>query len=196
MLDDVCYEWESRCNMVLGFDYIEEIWQKDVNNYIFKQFDGKIERKGGYVKDLSELDNDLPIVNKALVDFMLTGVPVEKTISDCDDMVMFQRICKRGSSYQYVEWNNKRLDNKCFRIFASVDPNDGAVYKVKSVGGKKQKDKFANTSKNSFIENGDVNGVTVTPRLDKQWYIDLALTRLEQYGVGGQDDIFSWIRKD
>ena len=36
----------------------------------------------------------------------------------------------------------------------------------------------------------------VPSRLDKQWYIDLALTRLEQYGVGGQDDIFSWIRKD
>lgn len=196
MLDDVCYEWESRCNMVLGFDYIEEIWQKDVNNYIFKQYDGKIERKGSYVKELSELDNDLPIVNKALVDFMLTGTPVEKTIGNCDDMVMFQRICKRGGSYDFVEWNNQKLDNKCFRIFASVDPNDGTVYKVKSGKEKDRKDKFANTSKNSFIENGDVTDMKVPSRLDKQWYIDLALTRLEQYGVGGQDDIFSWIRKD
>lgn len=33
-LDDICYEWEHRTGMGLGFDLIDEIWQKDVNNYI------------------------------------------------------------------------------------------------------------------------------------------------------------------
>ena len=36
-VDDVCYEWESRTGMKLDFDYIREIWQKDVNNYVFVQ---------------------------------------------------------------------------------------------------------------------------------------------------------------
>lgn len=186
-LDDICYEWESRCDMVLGFDYIEEIWQKDVNNYIFRQFDGKIECKGAYVKELNPLDNDLPILNKALVDYILHGIAPETTINGCDDMIMFQKICKKGGSYAYVEWNNQKFDNKCFRIFASNRMDDGTVYKVKGNG---RRDKMANTSDHSFIENGDITSAKVSERLNKQWYIDLAWTRLEQYGAGGQYGLF------
>ena len=34
--DDICYEWEQRTGMKLAFDVITEIYQKDVNNYVFK----------------------------------------------------------------------------------------------------------------------------------------------------------------
>lgn len=179
-VDDICYEWESRCNMELEFDYISEIWQKDVNGYLFTQFDGKIERKGAYVKELSSMDNDLPILNKALVDYMLKGVPVEKTINECDELIMFQKIGKLTSNYDYVLWNGKRYYNKCFRMFASTYPSDEAVKKVKANG---RNDKFANTSHHSFIENGDITESKITARLDKGWYIDEAKKRLEQYGV-------------
>lgn len=179
-VDDICYEWESRCNMELEFDYISEIWQKDVNNYVFTQFDGKIERKGAYVKELSSMDNDLPILNKALVDYMLKGVPVEDTVNNCDELIMFQKIGKLTSNYDYVLWNGKRYYNKCFRMFASTYPSDEAVKKVKTGG---RADKFANTSQNSFIENGDITESKITSRLDKNWYIAEAKKRLEQYGV-------------
>ena len=33
-IDDICFEWEQRTKMNLGFDFIKEIYQKDVNNYI------------------------------------------------------------------------------------------------------------------------------------------------------------------
>ena len=179
-VDDICYEWEQRCNMELEFDYIKEIFQKDVNSYLFTQFDGKVERKGAYVKDLSPMDNDLPILNKALNDYMLKGIPVEKTINDCDELIMFQKICKLTSNYDYVTHNDKKYDNKCFRVFASRLLTDGPVKKIKSDG---RADKFANTSVNSFIENGDVTEMLVPRKLDKEWYIDEAEKRLEQYGV-------------
>lgn len=182
-VDDICYEWESRCNMELEFDYISEIWQKDVNNYVFKQFDGKVERKGAYVKELSPMDNDLPILNKALIDYMLKGVPVEETVNNCDELVMFQKIGKLTANYDYVTWNDKKYYNKCYRMFASASSFDGAVKKVKIKDGKLRFDKFANTSQNSFIENGDITGVKVPMRLDKNWYIGEAIKRLEQYGV-------------
>ena len=180
LVDDICYEWESRCNMELEFDYIQEIFQKDVNNYLFVQFDGKVERKGAYVKDLSPMDNDLPILNKALNEYMLKGIPVEKTIRECDDLIMFQKICKLTANYDYVMHNNKKFTNKCFRIFASRADYDGPVKKVKSDG---RADKFANTSMHSFIENGDVTERRTPIRLDKSWYIAEAKKRLEQYGV-------------
>ena len=98
-IDDICYEWESRTGMQLGFDIIKEIWQKDVNNYVFKFEDGKIERKGGYVKPLTELDNDLPIVNKALVANMIDGLPVEDVINSCIYLKDFQKIVKVSNKY-------------------------------------------------------------------------------------------------
>ena len=183
LVDDICYEWESRTDMVLGFDYISEIWQKDVNNYVFTQFDGKIERKGAYVKELGPMDNDLPILNKALIDYMLQGVPVEKTINDCNELVMFQKIGKLTSNYDYVTHNDKKYYNKCYRMFASASSFDGPVKKVKVKDGKLRFDKFANTSENSFIENGDITDAKVPMRLDKSWYISEAIKRLEQYGV-------------
>ena len=180
-VDDICYEWETRCSMVLEFDYIKEIWQKDVNNYVFVQYDGKIERKGGYVKDLSPMDNDLPIVNRALNEYMLNGVPVEQTIMNCNKLIEFQKICKLTSNYDYVMHNGKTYRNKCYRIFASALTTDGSVYKVKA--GVDRRDKFSNTSEHSFIDNGDVTNKSVPTKLDRQYYINLALERLNQYGV-------------
>lgn len=180
LVDDICYEWEERTDMKLGFDYIKEIWQKDVNNYVFVQYDGKIERKGAYVKELSPMDNDLPIINKALVDYMLKGVPVEDTINNCDNLVDFQKICKLSSKFDHVTHNEKTYYNKCYRVFASRSSFDGPVKKIKVDG---RADKFANTSMVSFIENGDITKAKVPMRLDRNWYIDLAKERLQQYGV-------------
>jgi hypothetical protein len=182
LVDDICYEWESRCNMELEFDFIKEIWQGDVNNYVFKQFDGKIERKGAYVKELSSMYNDLPIINKAILDLMLKGIPIEQTINECDELVMFQKICKLTSNYSYVTWNNKKYYNKCYRVFASNSSFDGPVKKIKADG---RADKFATTSVNSFIENGDLRDVKVPMRLDKDWYIAEAKKRAEKFCLGG-----------
>jgi DNA polymerase len=132
------------------------------------------------VKELGPMDNDLPILNKALNDYMLKGIPVETTINNCDELVMFQKISKLTSNYDYVTHNDKKYYNKCYRIFASTYSSDGPVKKIKTGG---RADKFANTSENSFIENGDITGVKVPMRLDKGWYINEAIKRLEQYGV-------------
>ena len=129
------------------------------------------------------MDNDLPILNKALIDYMLKGIPVETTVNDCDELVMFQKIGKLTTNYDYVTHNDKKYYNKCFRMFASTSSFDGPVKKVKLKDGKLRFDKFANTSQNSFIENGDITGVKIPMRLDKSWYIAEAIKRLEQYGV-------------
>lgn len=178
-VDDICYEWESRCNMELEFDYIREIWQKDVNNYVFVQFDGKTERKGAYVKDLNPMDNDLPIINKALVDYMLQGIPVERTINSCDELIQFQKICKLSSKYDAVEHNGRTYTNKCYRVFASTRETDGPVKKIKPG----RSDKFGNTSLHSFLDGSDITEARVPDYLDRDWYIALAEKRLKQYGV-------------
>ena len=182
-IDDVCFEWEQRTGMQLGFDVITEIWQKDVNNYLFIQEDGKIERKGAYLKPLNNLDNDLPIVNEAMVNYMVKGVPVEQTINECDHLREFQKIVKVSSKYICGWHNGQKLSDKTFRVFASIDQQDTFIGKVKLKNGSEVVEKFANTPEHCFIENGEVNFVNVPANLDKQYYIDMAKKRLEQFGV-------------
>ena len=179
LIDDICYEWEKLTGVSLAFDpIITKIYQKDVNNYLFVNEDNDVECKGAYVKSLNELDYDLPIVNKALKEYMVNGTPIETTINNCNDLLEYQKIVKLSSKFKWVEHNGKTYTNKCYRVFASKDGADGTIYKCKD--GKR--DKFANTPIFAFLENGDVKGLKVPAKLDKRYYIDLAYERFRQYG--------------
>ena len=178
---EICQEWIDRTKMGLGFDEIDEIWQKDVNNYIFRFKSGKLERKGAYVKELSELDNNLPIVNKAIVDYLTKGVLPEDTVAECNDLKQFQNIVRISSNYRMGWHNNKFLTDRTFRVFASKDNSDTYIGKCKTEGATIEK--FANTPEHCFIWNDDVNGVAVVKNLDKKWYSDLAEKRIADFGI-------------
>lgn len=180
MVDDICWEWEQRTGMRLGLDVISEIYQKDVNNYLWIEPDGSIECKGAYVKNLSRIDNDLPIINKAIREYMINRTMPEEVIDSCDDLMMFQKIVKLSNKYDYVEHNGRRYAYKCYRVFASKLSNNGMIYKCKSDGNP---EKFANTPDRCFIDNGNIVGKKITENLDKNWYIELTKERLRQYGA-------------
>lgn len=180
-VDDVAYEWEHRTGMGLEFDEFTRVYQKDVNNYVLVAADGSMKTKGAYVKKLGPLDYDLAVVNKALVEYMVHGVPVEDTIAADDDLIDYQRVVKVSGKYKYGVHGHERLTDRCFRVFASTRESDGMIGRVKA--GKAKPEKFGNTSEHSFIDNGDVHGKTCPSYLDKSWYIQLAKTRLAQFGV-------------
>lgn len=180
-IDDIVWEWEQRTGMRMGFEIYTRVFQKDVNNYLLVAPNGKTKTKGAYTKSLSKVDYDLPIINKALVDYMTKRVPVEKTIHDCDDLIMFQKVVKLSGKYWAVWHNGKYTFEKCYRVFASKMPGDTYIGKCKKRGATIEK--FGNTPLCCFIENGDVNGMKVPEKLDRAWYIKLAKERLAQYGV-------------
>lgn len=202
IIDDIVAEWEERTGLQMDFDtFLGEIYQKDVNNYLIVDREtGAIKAKGAYVKKLSPLDYDFPILNKALVEYMVNSVPIEVTINSCNDLKEFQYVAKVSSKYLYAikdatftyskvngkkvkSYNNDGciLNEKVLRIFASNNPDDGGVYKVSAKSGKMQS--IANSPDHCFIYNDDVNDVKCDSRLDKQWYIDMARKRLRDFGV-------------
>lgn len=181
LIDDIAWEWEKRTRLTLEFDQYHKVFQKDVNNYVLVDYDGKMKSKGKYVKKLNDLDYDLPIVNKAMVDFMVDGVVPEQTIEECNELKEFQKIVKVSSKYWKGFHNGEYLSDKTFRVFASTDESDTFVGKIKSPGAKPEK--FADTPDRSFINNASMDGVQCPEKLDKQWYIDLTYKRLEQFGV-------------
>ena len=180
LLDDVVYEWEQRTGLHMSFDLYKSVYQKDVNNYIVVDFDGNTKRKGTYVKELNELDNNLPIVNKAIVDYITKQIPIETTINTCNDLKQFQMICKITSKYKCLIHNNVQLSERCVRVFASKR-NDGGLYKLHQ--NKVKPDKFPSTPLNCFIDNEDVNGKSVPNKLDRQFYINMAKERVQGYGL-------------
>lgn len=180
LIDDICYEWESRTGMNLDFDMYKRVFQKDVNNYLLVDMDGEIKSKGAYVKKLSDLDYDLPIVNKAIIEYMVNNTPLESTVNNCNELRMFQKIVKVSGKYMYGMHGNEILNDKVLRVFASNLPEHKGVFKRKSLD--KNPEKFANTPEKCFIDNGRIVDKTVPKYLDKNWYVDIAKERLRQFG--------------
>ncbi|HCC5686976.1 TPA: hypothetical protein M5643_001183 [Staphylococcus aureus] len=187
LIDDICFEWETRTHMELEFDHFTHVIQKDVNNYILVNERKNIYKsKGTYVKKLNDLDNDLPIVNKAVVDYFIKNVPVEKTIRECDDLIQFQKIVKISGKYQHSIYGNQVMNERVFRVFASNDINDKSLMKVKN----NKTEKIGYTPANCFIDNRNIIDKKTPRQLDKSWYITIAKKRIndfkgEQYGQLG-----------
>jgi hypothetical protein len=184
-IKEVCKEWEQRSNLDLEFEIASKLYQKDVNGYLLVFENGKYKSKGGYVGELSKINNDLPIVNRALIDYFIKGTPIEETIMNENRLIEFQKIVKVSNLYKYALHGEERLPEKVLRVFA--DNRDGAkgVFKLK----RKMKDgieqdvaeKIANTPDKCFIDNDDITEKLVEDYLDKQYYIDLATERLNAF---------------
>lgn len=181
-IDDLAYEWEKRTGLILEFDEYVKVFQKDVNNYIVISADGKYKSKGAYVKKLSDLDyGDFPIVNKALVEYMVKGIPVEQTINGCDVLKEFQMVTKIGGKYKHLIHGRQILNEKCVRVFASLRDRDGDLKKVSVRTGKPEK--VANSPEHCFLFNDAIDGVKCPDYLDKEFYIRMAKKRLQDFGV-------------
>lgn len=189
LIDNICYEWEQRTGLKLEFDEYRKVYQKDVNNYLILPHgnlydeEGKPcwKSKGAYVKKLGNLDYDLPIVNKAMIEFMVNGTPIEHTVELCNELKEFQLVSKISNKYTCILHGDIPVNEKCVRLFASKISSDMGVTKIHATTGRAAK--LQNSPEHCFIYNDEVNGVEVPKELDKQWYIDLAYRRLKDFGV-------------
>ena len=210
-IDDVVWGWEQRTGMKMDFDtFIGDIYQKDVNNYVLIDREtGSMKVKGAYAKKLSDLDYDLPIVNRGLVNYFLHGTLPEETVEACTSLRDFQKVVKVSSKYLYALYSptitmEKIRDEKgrlitvkrfsggevqkdqTFRVFASTDSAKGGLFKVSGKivkGRQKNPERFANTPEHSFFINEDVTNVPIPAELDKRYYIQMIYDRLGDFGV-------------
>jgi DNA polymerase len=179
--------WEARTQLKMEYVEYTKFVSKDVNNYVAVRADGGIHAKGLYVKELNDLDYDLPIVNEAVKNYIVYGYSVEDTIFGCREFRKFQKVVKLSNLYEWVEHENgqrtTKFDNKAYRTFASRDNSDGRLMACRYTEKGLEKKKFGGTADNCFIFNDDLNGVPIPNNLDYQWYIDLAIKRLNDFGV-------------
>ena len=174
----ICEEWCFRTKMDLEHDFIKKIIQKDVNNYLYVKDDGKIKSKGAYIKELTLLDNDLPIVNKAIKEKLVNNIDVEETINKSNELIDFQKCIKATGKYKYIQHGNEVIDLRVLRIFASKLRSDYAIMKRKNDD---KLEKIGYTPERVFIDNSKIINKQIPSNLDKDWYIKLAKERIDSF---------------
>ncbi len=187
-------EWQNRTGFELEEDKIQKIVQKDVNNYIMVPIgelydkDGKPrwKVKGGYLTygmsmaGAWNINNNAVIVKKALAEYFVKGIPVEKTINECNDLFEFQFIAKAGSKYSKVYWvvdDIKFIVQKVNRVYASKEKDFyGKLYKIHAKTGRHAK--IEGLPEHCVIDND--NKLTIDD-VDKQFYIEMAHKRINDF---------------
>ncbi len=185
-------EWQTRTGFTLGEDKIKKIIQKDCNNYIMVMLDGRIKTKGAYVTyGMSQvgafnINNNYPIIKKAIIEYFVNGTPVEKTINNCNDILEFQYIAKASNKYSYcyhIVDGKKVPVQKVNRVYATKDTRYETLYKVHKETGRPAK--IEDLPKHCIIDNR--NELTIED-IDKEHYIQKAKKMIQDFlGEGGRE---------
>ena len=185
--------WEEKTGLQMEEDVVDEIYQKDVNNYVMLEKNGDIKTKGGYVKNYSikkgkekfgnYVSNSMTIIDEAIVKNLLYQIPVEDTIFGCNDAIRFQITTKKGPTYKRVIWevDGEEVEtNNVNRVFASPDERYGKLLKIKQNG---RRDTIASLPEHCLVFNKDLKDFDLN-LIDKYWYIREAKNRIKDF-IGG-----------
>lgn len=182
---EITKSWENNYNLKLGQKILTELYQRDVNNYIYKTANGKISGKGMFKNwDINKINfesNSLSVVAIALKRYYLDNISIKDTIDyllDNNILTPFQLVAKKSNKYDglAVLNNDTReyiiLDHKVNRVFASVLKTWGKLYKITKIGETFKYDKYTNTPDNIYIHNDNLESMNKS-LIDKNWYINL-----------------------
>ena len=188
LIDKVCAEWEKDWRFSLEKTVADNLYEKDVNNYVFKDDSGKIKVKGAYVTKYDDNEqNTLAILAKAVVDYFLEGKDIRTTIYNPENLATdYQMIKKLGGMYDTPTWKREYGDievQKVNRIFPSTDPKNGGLYKHKKSKDADVLDKVEGTPEHVLIYNEDIRGKKIgeLKDIDYEWYIAEAQKRINDF---------------
>lgn len=183
--EDICRRWEQEVNgLTLDIDEFDVWIQKDVNNYVAKTGD-HIKVKGAevnkYDQDLLFGNNNARITHIALVEKLVNGTMVAKTVNDhLDQPGLYHYILRAGGTFLGTcDETGKLLPQKVNRIFATTEdnPDKTRLYKLRNDYGKVM---YADAPNNMYLYNGDLSELQDFPKIvDTQHYIDIVEKRLE-----------------
>lgn len=189
IIDSVCGGWEKDWRFILEKTVANNLYEKDVNNYVFRDMSGGIKVKGAYVTKYSENNEQdtLAILAQAVVNYFLEGVDVRETICNPDNLATdYQMIKKLGGMYDTPTWKRESGDEvvqKVNRIFPSTDLKNGGLYKHKKSKEIGVLDKVEGTPEHVLIYNYDIRGKKIgeLENIDYEWYVAEARKRINDF---------------
>lgn len=189
LIDNVCVDWEKDWRFSLEKTVADNLYEKDVNNYVFKDADGKIKVKGAYVTKFDEGNEQdtLAILAQAVVNYFLEGKEIRETIiNPSNPATDYQMIKKLGGMYDTPTWKKDSGDEivqKVNRIFPSTDETLGGLYKHKKEKAIGTLDKVEGTPEHVLILNTDIRNKKIgdLKNIDYNWYIEEAQKRVDDF---------------
>ena len=188
-IDEVCKGWEKDWRFSLEKTVANNLYEKDVNNYVFRDMGGGIKVKGAYVTKFSENNEQdtLAILAQAVVNYFLEGKDIRETICNPDNLATdYQMIKKLGGMYDTPTWKRESGDEivqKVNRIFPSTDLKNGGLYKHKKSKEIGVLDKVEGTPEHVLIYNHDIRGKKIgeLENIDYEWYVAEAQRRIDDF---------------
>ena len=182
----VCSEWEKEFEgYALETDYFTDWIQRDVNNYIAVEDNGKITVKGGDVNKYQTnkffSNNSNRITQIAMVEHLVHGTPILSVFDKyLDDPLVWQYVLKAGGTYKGVQDKDGDWQNKVNRVFACIDdpriPHT-KLYKVRQDDGLVN---FPDVPELMYVWNDDVRDLTNFREIvDREYYMNLVKDKLK-----------------
>lgn len=119
---DICKEWENNWDLKLDLVDYKTMIMRDVNNFLavpvatdISSFDVENKEhitKWVKMKGFFEIEKDwhknhsMKIVQKALANYFIKQIPVEKTIKEHTNIFDFFKMCKAKSDFKIEYWTN------------------------------------------------------------------------------------------
>ena len=180
-------EWQQRTGFTLKLDKIYDIYQRDVNNYMYRDDQGNIHTKGEAVTYYENYENPLTsncynsvepmILQYCIVEYFMNGIKPEYTIIKyAHNYKMFQYICKT-LSYDYLSFeagNKIEKLQKVNRCFASKE--DGYIYRNKN----EKHDRYPSLPDKVFVFNEDLKLLDYK-KIDYIYYVKRAYTKINKF---------------
>lgn len=193
-IDEALDEFAKRVGITLDKDMFQEIWQKDVNNYIAVEPNGKVKIKGA-IGLTGGLKVSKAVVSNAFINYLVAGKDYKEFIEECEDVRQFQIITKTGWTFDKTIKRdidgNETNAQKVNRVFAINDKTKAVeLFKVKEgqlldLEADEFKDNLsytkglANAPEYYTIDNNACGeGITID-EIDKQYYIEQVEDTLE-----------------
>ena len=194
-------EWTEVSGICMEDDYVDKIWQRDVNNYLLVTDKGKVKRKGGWLVDTWEKPGYVMVgalsafaCAKAVTDYLLNGIDIVESIVKNKNVTDFVMTCKKGPSYSKVVQrfaDGRELELfKCNRVIATKDTNAGMIYKIKKYKDRLSYSQMPNIPEHCLLMNNDLstyNFDDIKDELDYMYYINRCadLLDIEWYQIKG-----------
>ena len=186
-------EWTSVSGINMEDEYIDKIWQRDVNNYLLVTNEGKIKRKGAWLIDTWRKPGYVMVgaltafaSAKAVTEYLLHGTDIVQSIVKNNNLEDFVLTCKKGPSYSKVvqrfsDGTEKTLF-KCNRVVATRDTSAGMIYKIKKYKERLSYTQMPNIPEHCKLVNKDLRTYDfsdIKKELDYMYYIERAADLLD-----------------
>lgn len=183
--DKMIQDWweEEFKGYKLETDYFTHWIQKDVNNYIAVEEDGKITVKGGEVNKYQTnkffSNNSTRIVQIAMVEKLVHGTdPFDTFAAHLDEPMLWQYVLKAGGTYKGVQNASGEWQNKVNRVFAATEGVPYTkLYKIRQDDGQVN---FPDVPERMYLWNEDVNKIPdFASIIDQGYYYQLVRNKLQ-----------------